>query len=339
MTNDQDKNFGASSGDMLEGQIARWGVETPFPDVIEIANDSPVMIGEILGADGGDSSLRIVKIDGRDIDPVNPTQLPGIRIGGEAGGGFIFRRELDKQLVFAPDADYSGITSFNYTIADNSGAAATVRATVSVLPAIFGALDLTFADGTQWASVPEGIDAAILGALTIGGADWDHGGVVQVFENGSNKPSTRFAVIGDKLNVVGPLDAADGYSVELRVVVHDADGNEVITSSFDVDVRRHGGPDTIEDDQASTSREASSSLQGEASGASATGWAGFFEHAVVDYFNFYGTETSLDFDPSEDEDGSLSEHTPEQAQSTASVVFEEAVQADPGSAQSDIISL
>ena len=317
--------------------MAFRGTETPFPDVIEIANDSPVMIGELLGADGSDSGLRIVRIEGRDIDPVTPTPLPGIRIGGEAGGGFIFRRELDKQLVFAPDAEYSGITSFAYTIADNSGEAATVRATLSVLPAIFGVPDLTFADGTQWASVPEGIDAAILGALTIGGAAWDPDGVIQVFENGSDTPSTRFAVTGDKLKVVEPLDGAAGHSIDLRIVVRDGDGNEVISSAFEVDVRRHGGPNAIEDHQSAFVHEPS--LPGDTSSANAPGWAVFFEHAVVDYFDFYGTETSHGFDQVEDDVYAHSAHAPNQAQVTASVVFEEVAQAVPGSAQSDIISL
>lgn len=219
------------------------GIAVPFPDVIEAVSDTPMFLEQVLGVDGGSAGLRIVSIDGTTLHAGEATELPGIRIGGEDGGGYVFRRAIDKQLLFVPDADYSGVTSFRYTIADDFGQSATVHATLSVVPSGYAAHELLFADGTQWATVQAGMDAAIVGALALDHEILGQQPVVQVFEGDSDVPSTRFAVTGDKLRVIEPLGHGDdgGRSedgvIHLRIVASDGEGGNTIASTFEIDVR------------------------------------------------------------------------------------------------------
>ena len=219
------------------GILTAAGVAVPFPEVIEAVSDTPVLLEQMLGVDGGPTGLRITSIDGTSIDPGEVTALPGIRIGGEDGGGFVLRRAIDKQLLFVPDADFSGVTAFRYTIADDLGQSATVLATLSVLPSGHAQPELLFADGTQWATVQEGMDAAIVGALALDHDVLGEQPVVQVYENGSDVPSTRFAVAGDKLKVVEALGHGDDSVIHLRIEASDGQGGVAIASAFEIDVR------------------------------------------------------------------------------------------------------
>ena len=228
-------SFGGSDANI---GVVRSALRTAvsFPDVIEAGQDSPVLIGRLLGADGEPSGLRIVGVNGIGINSVDVTPLPGIRVGDGAGGGFVFRRALDKQLVFAPDADFNGIASFSYTVADAFGDEATVLATVSVLSAEIAAPELAFADGTQWTSVPAGTSAAILGALILPARVSGGNPSFEVFEGVSHLPSSRFAVAGNTLRMLQQPDQAGDGSIQLRIVATGDEGATVSTA-FEIEMR------------------------------------------------------------------------------------------------------
>ncbi len=181
------------------------------------------------------AGLRIIRINSSDISPLEATPLPGIRVGDREGNGYVFRRALDGQLVFAPDADFTGITTFSYTVADAKGDVAVVIASVSVRPVAESAADISFTDGSHSASVIEGVDAAIVGSLAIAGMDAGDSPVLHVYEGEPGTPSQRFVVSGDKLHTVEPLDHTTDGVVHLRIVAEDA-ARGYASSEFAIEV-------------------------------------------------------------------------------------------------------
>lgn len=214
-----------------------------YPDVIETSDDSPVLLSDLLpgsfASDGGTPGLRVVRIDGYDTSSADPTELPGIRVGDGDGSGYILRRALDSQFVFVPDVDYSGITTFTYTIADDAGDEATIVATVCVQPTALVEKQITFSNGALSVGIVEGTDAAILGAVAVNGAF--QGGELEfrVFEGDTDTPSQRFAITGDKLRTLERLDSAADSSIALRVGAYD-DGSLVATSELTIEVHPEG---------------------------------------------------------------------------------------------------
>lgn len=213
------------------------------PDVIETSDDSPVLLDQLLPgslASGSEAAgLRVVRIDGYDTSGASPIELPGIRIGEGEGSGYIFRRALDSQFVFVPDLRYSGITTFTYTIADDAGDEATVVATVSVQPTTLVDNHITFTNGALSASVVEGMDAAILGAISFNGEF--HGGALEfrVFEGETDSPSPRFAITGDTLRALERLDSSAESTIILKVAAYE-DGSLIATSELAIEVRPEG---------------------------------------------------------------------------------------------------
>ena len=211
-----------------------------FPDVIETTDDSPVVLSCLLDSTvdhrTGSSGLRIIRINGVDASSPDVTPLPGIRVGDGEGCGYVFRRAFDGQLVFAPDADYTGITTFTYTVADDTGDEASVIATLSVRPATDLATDISFANGLHFATVSEGVDAAIIGSLTIAGFDVEDRFDFKVYEGQADTLSARFTVSGDKLQVMEPLDHTKDGTIQLRIVAeYSALG--LVSSDFTIEVR------------------------------------------------------------------------------------------------------
>ena len=214
-----------------------------FPDPIETADDSPVLLTRLLGAAadarGEASALRIIRIDGSDTSAAIATELPGIRVGAGDGSGYVLQRELDGQLVFVPDAGYAGITTFTYTIADDFGDEATVVATVSVQRAADLPRLITFVDGSHVASVAEGMDTAILGALSVEGLAACDSQDIRVFEGEDDIPSHRFAMSGDKLRVLEQLDHSTEETIHLKVVAYD-NARVIAANELSIEVRPAG---------------------------------------------------------------------------------------------------
>lgn len=233
--------FGIDDAGTFFASSASLFATTPFlsfPDVIETAEDGPVLLNPLITdeRDQIEGGLLITRIDGRELAPSDATELPGIRVGAGDGSGFVFRRALDGELVYVPDAGYSGITTFAYTVADRTGDEATLLATVSVRPNTGWPADIWFADGTQSAVVTEGIDSAILGALTLGSFDLDAQFDFSVYEGAADVPSQRFMVVGDKLKTVAPLHSDDDGIIVLRVVASD-DGEQIAATELSIEVR------------------------------------------------------------------------------------------------------
>lgn len=229
-----DTDNGREQGDVISAY---------YPDVIETSEESPVLLSDILpgafDSNGTASGLRVVRIDGCDTSSADPTALPGIRVGDGDGSGYILRRALDSQFVFVPDVDYSGITTFTYTIADDAGDEATIVATVSVQATALVENQITFSNGALSVGIVEGTDAAILGAVAFNGAF--QGGELEfrVFEGETDAPSQRFAITGDKLRALERLDSATDSLIALRVGAFEG-GNLIATSELTIEVHPEG---------------------------------------------------------------------------------------------------
>jgi hypothetical protein len=210
-----------------------------YPEIIDAVGDSPVLLEKLLNSEGDDRGLQIVKINGTEINPSESTPLPGIRVGSGEGTGFIFRRALDGQLIFSPDDGYSGLTMITCTVADASGDEASFVATVNVRPTSDSPVEIAFVDGSNRTSVTSGLNASILGALTVIGIDVGEAPILQVYENGADDPSPRFVVTGDRLQLMSPLDHSTDGTVLLRIAASDG-LRELGSSEFEIDVRPTG---------------------------------------------------------------------------------------------------
>lgn len=205
-----------------------------FPSVLEATADAPLFLGRALGADNDD--LSIVEIDGVAIDPNSPSPLPGIRVGAGEGSGFVLRRALDGELVFVPNADFTGMTTLTCKITDKSGDQASFVAVVNVRAEADEAPEVAFADGSRFARVTEGTDGAIVGALAVLGLDGSEALQFRVYEAGSDQPSVRFSVTGDRLQALAPLDATVDSKIMLRIVASDG-GWEIGAGEIELEVR------------------------------------------------------------------------------------------------------
>jgi hypothetical protein len=229
----------SASADAFADDPVRHDDLVYFPEVIQTSEDSPVLLNRLVDISdepGGDSGITIVAIDGVDVSSPAVAGLPGIRVGVGEGVGYVFRRDLDGQLVFSPDTGFSGVTAFTYTIADAFGETATLVATLSVAAGEDEA-EIVFADGTQSARIAAGVDAAIIGALSFEGlSDGTDPFTVSVFEGDSEVPSERFVVSGDKLQLSGGVDRTLEDAISLRIVAS-VDGLAVATGAFDIEVQ------------------------------------------------------------------------------------------------------
>lgn len=196
-----------------------------FPDLIETVEDTPVLLTALLAPELGAipiDGLTISCINDVPVDTIDGNAVPGIRIGSGTGCGYVVRRPIDEQLLFVPDVGFNGLTFFRYTIADCSGEEATLVATISVRPEPDTASEsatLAFAHGSRTVSIPAGVEAAILGALTID-APRDGSFVhINVYEGEETSQSHRFDVQNGTLRLTRPLEnAVDGGGIRLSVV-------------------------------------------------------------------------------------------------------------------------
>jgi hypothetical protein len=196
-----------------------------FPDIIETVEDTPVLLTTLLAPELGAvpiDGLTISCINDLSVEAIDSHDLPGIRIGSGTGCGYIVRRPFDAQLLFVPDAGFNGLTFFRYTIADAHGEEATLVATISVRPEPEiepeSAL-LAFAHGLQKVSLPVGVGAAILGALTIDTANPGSSVDISVYEGEQTSQSHRFDVQNGTLRLTQPLvDDGDDGIIKLSVV-------------------------------------------------------------------------------------------------------------------------
>ena len=189
--------------------------------------DTPVLLPHGLGIAAGffnaGSTQSVVRIGDCDLFDARPTDLPGIRVGDGRGCGYLLCREIDGRLVFVPDAGYAGEILLSYAVDDGNGSRDTHIVSVVVQP--FGEVPsiITFANGSQAVDVPEGVDNAILGALSIDGLAISSVHDIFIFESESEQPSHRFTVTGDKLRLLQPLVSAVDETVRLRVVAFEDD--------------------------------------------------------------------------------------------------------------------
>ncbi len=235
---DRQSESGLSSG---SDRLSLFDQDIRFAEIINTTQDSPVLLSRLL--EPGDAPLEdtpvlaIVDINGVTIEQGHPTPLPGIRVGAGEGSGYVLQREFDGQFIFIPDASYTGVTTFTYTVADAAGEVAAYVATLCVNPQDETETSISFADGSHIASVSEGADAAIIGALDVEGLERDDGFVIMhVYEGLSDVPSLRFLVSGDTLHSAAPLDHAIDGTIPLRIVATDYTG-ALASSEFAIEVR------------------------------------------------------------------------------------------------------
>lgn len=182
----------------------------------------------------GSGSGRILGVEGVSIAMARGT-LPGIRVGEGEGAGYVVVREIDGQLVFVPDAGFTGTAAFTCTVESETGEQTTYVSRVRVEAATSGREQITFANGSRQASVVEGTDAAIIGALTIS----ETGGLqlpdIRVYEQAADAPSERFVVAGGRLKAVQPLDRSSEGVIHLRIDAYE-DAFVFASSSFAIEI-------------------------------------------------------------------------------------------------------
>lgn len=174
-----------------------------FPRTLQTEADSPLLLGALLG--DADDRLEFARINGVPIGTDGATPLPGIRVGYGDGSGFVFRRELDGELVFVPDSEFRGITTFGYTVVDRQGAEATLIARVIVEPdAVLDAV--------------EGFDGASLGTVEGNAAEFSDALAFCVDEAPDGTRPDQSLVAGGGLDATKLLDFGQGEAVLLRLV-------------------------------------------------------------------------------------------------------------------------
>ncbi len=207
-----------------------------FAGVLQTATDSPVLLGEILG-----DRFEFVRINGVPIDNAGAASLPGVRVGHGDGSGFVFRRALDGEFVFAPDREFLGTTTFGCTVVDQHGTEATLIARVIVQPDVQAESSVAFSDGSTHAIVKKGSGGAILGALGVTGAENSDALTFRVYEPGASSPSDRFLVSGGRLYAVNGLDREQEDAISLHVIAFDG-AKEVAAGDIDITIRHGDAP-------------------------------------------------------------------------------------------------
>lgn len=190
---------------------------------IETTEEAPVVLDlpwRIEGDTSSSSSVYVSEINDTAAVALRGS-LPGVRVGDDEGTGYVVARDTDGKLIFVPDAGFIGTTQFTLTIADPNGCERLLVATVNVKPSSDTPTEITFANGSQQASVVAGITATIVGALSLSGAQDVPLPDVLVFEGGENSPSTRFAVSGGRLHLLQPLDTVLSGPIQLRLDAYD----------------------------------------------------------------------------------------------------------------------
>ena len=214
-------------------EVSQWrGEDCARP--IETSEESPVCLLPSVGNESTyRSSLnsRIVSIDGIDVRDPTRLPLPGIRVGDGEGTGYVLSRASDDQFVFVPDAGYVGETHVVVGIEEGGGRIFERLASILVQREPDSESVVTFANGSQFATVVEGMEAAIVGALTIDGLKPNAHDEVRIIETGSGSSPERFSVVADKLLLKTALESATEDVVRLKVVVVEDDfevaGNEL----------------------------------------------------------------------------------------------------------------
>lgn len=215
-----------------DGNDGAGGVHRGDAAAVVTTEDSPVLLD--LPKLGSGVTGRFLGIEGVSVAAARGS-LPGIRVGDGEGAGYVVVRELDGRLVFVPDAGFTGTTTFTCTVESETGMQSAHVSRVRVEPAASAREQITFANGSRQASVIEGTDAAIIGALSIS----ETGGVqlpdIRVYEQAAIAPSERFVVAGGRLQALQPLDrVADGV-IHLRIDAYE-DAFVFASSSFAIEV-------------------------------------------------------------------------------------------------------
>lgn len=190
---------------------------------IETTEEAPVVLElpwRIEGDTSSSSSVYVSQIDDTAATALRGS-LPGVRVGGDDGTGYIVARDTDGELVFVPDAGFIGTTQFTLTIADPDGRERVLVATVNVKPSSDSPTEITFANGSQQATVVAGMTSSIVGALSLSGNHDVPLPDVLVFEGAEHAPSTRFAVSGGRLHLLQPLDTELTGPIQLRLDAYD----------------------------------------------------------------------------------------------------------------------
>lgn len=206
---------------------------------IETSEDSPVCLSPTVGSALEDRALtksRIVSIDGVDVSDPTRVPLPGIRVGDGEGTGYVLSRAMDDQFVFVPDAGYIGETHLVVGIEEGDGRVVERMASILVRPGVESPGVVAFANGSQSATVVEGIEAAIVGALTIDGVRPKSHDEIRIVETGSGSSPERFSVVSDKLLLNSALIRATDEVVRLKVVVVE-DNFEVAGNELEITVQ------------------------------------------------------------------------------------------------------
>lgn len=178
---------------------------------------------------------RIVSIDGIDVRSTGRVALPGIRVGGGDGTGYVLPRAFDDQFVFVPDAGFVGETRFTVGIDDGLGHVVEQTASIMVKPGVDTTGAVMFADGSPAAKVVGGVKAAIVGALTVDGIRPKPNDEIRVFDANSVVPRERFSISSDKLVLTEALDPASETIVRLKVVVLE-DDCEIASNDLEISV-------------------------------------------------------------------------------------------------------
>ncbi len=184
-------------------------------DTVSATEDTQLTIdiaGDATDVDG--DTVSVTEIDGTPITPGGP--------GVVTADGTVTLSPTG-EVLFTPDADFNGTTSFTYTLSDGNGGVTTQTATVEVAavndPPIFSGGDTTITvtegtsgDGQVIATDPEG------GTFTYTVSSSPGNGTVQIFPDGSYTYTPNPTFVGEDQFVLRVTDS-DGGVLDIPVIV------------------------------------------------------------------------------------------------------------------------
>jgi Ca2+-binding RTX toxin-like protein len=125
-------------------------------------------------------------------------------------------------VIFTPDANFSGAASFSYDIGDTAG----ITDTASVAIAVAAVNDAPAAPVLSSATVAENAPAGtVVGVLSSSDADGDSASFVL-----TGNPGGLFRIVGNVLQTTAPLDFENRQSHTVTVEVRDGEGGKTAKS-------------------------------------------------------------------------------------------------------------
>ncbi len=239
------KLVGATGGDydlVVEAISGYIGTVDEIISIDALANDTDVE---------GDT-LTITKIEGQDVS--------GGQIITIESASFIVQGTavlIDGKIAFTPDASYTGVVSFSYTIADSFGLEATANISLEVIPSHFTEANLTV-EGVGVAGIVLGsLDNQIFvsGASIDGIIDGGLGSDTITLNVSQDAWDDNYNGIRDKVVNFETINFSDGSTLTFSDVyvnsgvtgINTGDGNDsfIIQSDSTSGINTNGGNDSV----------------------------------------------------------------------------------------------